>query len=180
VGRKVYGGQSTFLPLKVNTAGVIPIIFAMSIMMFPGTISSWFQNSGFNNWMNTYFHFGSPLYNTIYALLIIFFTYFYTAVVFNPMDVADNIKKYGGFVPGIRPGRPTAEHIDKVLGRLTLAGGVFYAFVAILPNFVIALTGLTNIWFGGTALLIVVGVALDTMKQIEAHLLLRSYEGFVK
>lgn len=180
VGRKVYGGQSTFLPLKVNTAGVIPIIFAMSIMMFPGTIGSWFQNSGFSNWMNTYFHFGSPLYNTIYALLIIFFTYFYTAVVFNPMDVADNIKKYGGFVPGIRPGRPTAEYIDKVLGRLTLAGGVFYAFIAILPNFVIALTGLTNIWFGGTALLIVVGVALDTMKQIEAHLLLRSYEGFVK
>lgn len=180
VGRKVYGGQSTFLPLKVNTAGVIPIIFAMSIMMFPGTIGSWFQNSGFNSWMNTYFHFGSPLYNITYALLIIFFTYFYTAVIFNPMDVADNIKKYGGFVPGIRPGRPTAEHIDRVLGRLTLAGGVFYAFVAILPNFVIALTGLTNIWFGGTALLIVVGVALDTMKQIEAHLLLRSYEGFVK
>lgn len=180
VGRKVYGGQSTFLPLKVNTAGVIPIIFAMSIMMFPGTIGSWFQNSGFSSWMNAYFHFGSPLYNITYALLIIFFTYFYTAVVFNPMDVAENIKKYGGFVPGIRPGRPTAEHIDRVLGRLTLAGGVFYAFVAILPNFVIALTGLTNIWFGGTALLIVVGVALDTMKQIEAHLLLRSYEGFVK
>ncbi len=180
VGRKVYGGQSTFLPLKVNTAGVIPIIFAMSIMMFPGTIGSWFQNSAFSNFMNTYFHFGSALYNTIYALLIVFFTYFYTAVIFNPADVADNIKKYGGFVPGIRPGRPTAEYIDRVLGRLTLAGGVFFAFIAILPNFVIALTGLTNVWFGGTALLIVVGVALDTMKQIEAHLLLRSYEGFVK
>jgi len=180
VGRKVYGGQSTFLPLKVNTAGVIPIIFAMSIMMFPATIGSWFPNSAFKNFMDTYFHFGSVLYNVIYALLIIFFTFFYTAVIFNPMDVADNIKKYGGFVPGIRPGRPTAEYIDKVLGRLTLVGGVFFAFVAILPNFVIALTGLTNVWFGGTALLIVVGVALDTMKQIEAHLLLRSYEGFVK
>ena len=112
--------------------------------------------------------------------MIVFFTFFYTSVIFNPLDVADNIKKYGGFIPGIRPGRPTAEYIDRILGRLTLAGGVFYAFVAILPNVVIALTGLTNIWFGGTALLIVVGVALDTMKQIEAHLLLRSYEGFVK
>ena len=120
------------------------------------------------------------MYNTLYALLIVFFTFFYTSVIFNPLDVADNIKKYGGFIPGIRPGRPTAEYIDRILGRLTLAGGVFYAFVAILPNVVIALTGLTNIWFGGTALLIVVGVALDTMKQIEAHLLLRSYEGFVK
>ena len=180
VGRKVYGGQSTFLPLRVNMAGVIPIIFAMSIMMFPATIGSWFRNSAFNNFINAYFNFGTPLYNIIYALLIIFFTYFYTAVIFNPLDVADNIKKYGGFIPGIRPGRPTAEYIDKVLSRLTLVGGVFLAFIAILPNFVIALTGLTSVWFGGTALLIVVGVALDTMKQVEAHLLLRSYEGFVK
>ncbi|NLB19109.1 MAG: preprotein translocase subunit SecY [Syntrophomonadaceae bacterium] len=180
VGRKVYGGQSTFLPLKVNTAGVIPIIFAMSIMMLPGTIGPWIQNAAVSNFLSTYFHFGSVLYNSMYVLLIVFFTYFYTAVVFNPVDVADNIKKYGGFVPGIRPGRPTAEYIDRVLSKLTLAGGVFYAFVAIMPNFVIALTGLTSIWFGGTALLIVVGVALDTMKQIEAHLLLRSYEGFVK
>lgn len=180
VGRKVYGGQSTFLPLKINTAGVIPIIFAMSIMMLPGTIGPWIQNAAISNFLKDYFHFGSVLYNGLYVLLIVFFTYFYTAVVFNPVDVADNIKKYGGFVPGIRPGRPTAEYIDRVLSRLTLAGGVFYAFVAIMPNFVIALTGLTSIWFGGTALLIVVGVALDTMKQIEAHLLLRSYEGFVK
>ncbi len=179
VGRKVYGGQSTFLPLKVNTAGVIPIIFAMSIMMLPGTIGPWIQNAAVSNFLSTYFHFGSVLYNSMYVLLIVFFTYFYTAVVFNPVDVADNIKKYGGFVPGIRPGRPTAEYIDRVLSKLTLAGGVFYAFVAIMPNFVIALTGLTSIWFGGTALLIVVGVALDTMKQIEAHLLLRSYECFV-
>jgi preprotein translocase subunit SecY len=180
VGRKVYGGQSTFLPLRVNVAGVIPIIFAMSIMMFPGTIAQWMPKSGYYNFINTYFSFGSVLYNVLYALLIIFFTYFYTSIIFNPVDVADNIKKYGGFIPGIRPGRPTSEYIAKILSRLTLAGGIFYAFIALLPNFVIALTHLTSVWFGGTALLIVVGVALDTMKQIEAHLLLRSYEGFVK
>ena len=149
-------------------------------MMFPATIGSWMSpNSGFN-------HFLTPIliwqctYNLFYAALIVFFTYFYVAIIFNPMDVADNIKKYGGFVPGIRPGRPTAEYIDRVLSRLTLAGGVFLALIAVLPNFVIGLTGVTSIWFGGTSLLIVVGVALDTMKQIESHLLLRSYEGFVK
>jgi preprotein translocase subunit SecY len=153
----------------------------MSLMMFPATIGAWMSpNSGFNQFLNTYFHFGSVLYNLFYALLIVFFTYFYVAIIFNPMDVADNIKKYGGFVPGIRPGRPTAEYIDKVLSRLTLAGGVFLALIAVLPNFVIDLTGVTSIWFGGTSLLIVVGVALDTMKQIESHMLLRSYEGFVK
>jgi preprotein translocase subunit SecY len=181
VGRKQYGGQSTFLPLKVNAGGVIPVIFAMSLMMFPATIGSWMSpTSGFNQFINTYFGFGSVLYNVLYAALIIFFTYFYVAIIFNPVDVADNIKKYGGFVPGIRPGRPTAEYIDRILSRLTLVGGLFLALIAILPNFVIALTGITSLWFGGTALLIVVGVALDTMKQIESHLLLRSYEGFVK
>jgi preprotein translocase subunit SecY len=181
VGRKLYGGQSTFLPLKVNAGGVIPVIFAMSLMMFPATIGSWMSpTSGFNQFINHYFHFGSVLYNVLYAALILFFTYFYVAIIFNPVDVADNIKKYGGFVPGIRPGRPTAEYIDKILSRLTLCGGIFLALIAVLPNFVIKLTGITSLWFGGTALLIVVGVALDTMKQIEAHLLLRSYEGFVK
>lgn len=181
VGRKLYGGQSTFLPLKVNAGGVIPVIFAMSLMMFPATIGSWMSpTSGFNQFINSYFHFGSVLYNVLYAALIIFFTYFYVAIIFNPVDVADNIKKYGGFVPGIRPGRPTAEYIDKILSRLTLIGGLFLALIAVLPNFVIGITGITSLWFGGTALLIVVGVALDTMKQIEAHLLLRSYEGFVK
>ncbi|MGE5396450.1 MAG: preprotein translocase subunit SecY [Chitinophagales bacterium] len=180
VGRKVYGGQSTFLPLRVNMAGVIPIIFAMSIMMFPATIAQWFPKSGFSGFISTYFGYGSIAYNLFYALLIVFFTYFYTAIIFNPLDVAENIKKYGGFIPGIRPGRPTAEYIDKVLSRLTLFGGVFLALVALLPNFIIALTGLKSVWFGGTALLIVVGVALDTMKQMESHLLLRSYEGFVK
>lgn len=181
VGRKMYGGQSTFLPLKVNAAGVIPIIFAMSLMMFPATIASWSaQDSAVNIFLNTYFNTGSIAYNLFYALLIVFFTYFYVAIIFNPADVAENIKKYGGFVPGIRPGRPTAEYIDRVLSRLTLAGGVFLALIAVLPNFVIGLTGITSLWFGGTALLIVVGVALDTMKQIESHLLLRNYEGFVK
>ncbi|MGI6413633.1 MAG: preprotein translocase subunit SecY [Syntrophomonadaceae bacterium] len=181
VGRRVYGGQSSFLPLKVNAGGVIPIIFAMSLMMFPATIGSFIdQSSGFNQFLNNYFHFGSIAYNVIYGLLIVFFTYFYVAIIFNPMDVADNVKKYGGFIPGIRPGRPTAEYIDRVLSRLTMAGGVFLALIAILPNFIIGLTGITSLWFGGTALLIVVGVALDTMKQIESHLLLRSYEGFVK
>lgn len=181
VGRKLYGGQSTFLPLKVNAAGVIPIIFAMSLMMFPATIGSWMpQTSKFNIFLNNYFNFGSIGYNLFYAVLIVFFTYFYVAIIFNPMDVAENIKKYGGFVPGLRPGRPTAEYIDKVLSRLTLAGGIFLALIAIMPNFVIGLTGITSLWFGGTALLIVVGVALDTMKQIESHLLLRNYEGFVK
>ena len=181
VGRKLYGGQSTFLPLKVNAAGVIPIIFAMALMMFPATIGSWMpQTSKFNMFLSTYFNFGSVAYNLVYALLIVFFTYFYVAIIFNPMDVAENIKKYGGFVPGLRPGRPTAEYIDKVLSKLTLAGGTFLALIAILPNFVMGLTGITSLWFGGTALLIVVGVALDTMKQIESHLLLRNYEGFVK
>jgi preprotein translocase subunit SecY len=181
VGRKMYGGQSTFLPLKVNAAGVIPIIFAMSLLMFPATIGAWMpQTSAYNQFINSYFSFGSVLYNVIYAAVIVFFTYFYVAIIFNPMDVADNIKKNGGFVPGIRPGRPTAEYIDKILSRLTMAGGVFLALIAVLPNFVIAITGVTSLWFGGTALLIVVGVALDTMKQIESHLLLRSYEGFVK
>ncbi|ABI69604.1 preprotein translocase subunit SecY [Syntrophomonas wolfei] len=181
VGRKVYGGQSTFLPLRVNAGGVIPIIFAMSLMMFPATIGSWMDPaSGLNRFLQEYFSFSSVAYNIVYAALIVFFTYFYVAIIFNPMDVADNIKKYGGFIPGIRPGRPTAEYIDRVLSRLTLAGGVFLALIAIMPNFIIGLTGITSLWFGGTALLIVVGVALDTMKQIESHLLLRSYEGFVK
>ena len=181
VGRKMYGGQSTFLPLKVNAAGVIPIIFAMSLMMFPATIASWSaQDSAVNIFLNTYFNTGSIAYNLFYALLIVFFTYFYVAIIFNPADVAENIKKYGGFVPGIRPGRPTAEYIDRVLSRLTLAGGIFLGLIAVLPNFVIGLTGITSLWFGGTALLIVVGVALDTMKQVESHLLLRNYEGFVK
>lgn len=181
VGRRLYGGQSTFLPLRVNAGGVIPIIFAMSILMFPATIGSWMDPaSGFNVFLNSYFNTGSVLYNLFYALLIVFFTYFYVSIIFNPVDVAENIKKYGGFIPGIRPGRPTADYIERVLSRLTLAGGIFLALIAVLPNIIIFLTGVKSLWFGGTSLLIVVGVALDTMKQIESHLLLRSYEGFVK
>lgn len=180
VGRRVYGGQTTHLPLRVNQAGVIPVIFAMSIMMFPATVVSWLNAPAASAFIDKYFHFGTIPYNLLYALLIIFFTFFYTAVVFNPADVAENLKKYGGFIPGIRPGRPTAEYIERVLSRITLWGAIFLALIAILPNFVISITKITSIWFGGTALLIVVGVALETMKQVEAHLLLRSYQGFMK
>lgn len=179
VGRRVYGGQSTHIPLKVNQAGVIPVIFAMSILLFPTTIASWFPNNAFAQFITRFFDFRSIWYMIIYALLIIFFAYFYTAVTFNPSDVADNMKKYGGFIPGLRPGRPTAEYIEKVLSRITLAGAVFLAFIALLPNIVFATTGL-NLQFGGTGLLIVVGVALETMKQLESHLLMRHYQGFMK
>lgn len=180
VGRRVYGGQSTHLPLKVNQAGVIPVIFASSLLMFPSQIAQWFQGSAFADFYTRYFGWGTAAHAVIYALLIIGFTYFYTAVIMNPVDVADNIKKYGGFIPGIRPGRPTAEYISRVMSRVTLAGAVFLALIAILPNFVLLATRIPNIYFGGTALLIVVGVALDTMKQIESHLLMRSYQGFIK
>jgi len=180
VGRRVYGGQTTHLPLKVNQAGVIPVIFASSILMFPEQIASWFTNSAIAQFYVNWFGWGSAAHTAFYALLIIGFTYFYTAVIMNPVDVADNIKKYGGFLPGIRPGRPTAEYIARVMNRITLAGAVFLALVAILPNFVLLATRIPNIYFGGTALLIVVGVALDTMKQIESHLLMRSYQGFIK
>lgn len=179
VGRKVYGGQSTHIPVKVNSAGVIPVIFAMSILMFPGTIASWFPNNGFAVWVTNVFDPRSFLYNFFYAMFIIFFTYFYSAITFNPMDVAENIKKYGGFIPGLRPGRPTAEYITKVMNRITLVGAIFLAAIAVLPTILIATTQLP-IYFGGTALLIVVGVALDTMKQLEASLLMRHYEGFMK
>lgn len=181
VGRRMYGGTSSFLPLKVNSAGVIPIIFAMSIVYFPHIVGSWMDPSNaYNQFLTNHFSSGSVAYNIVYALLIIFFTYFYVAIIFNPADVADNIKKNAGFIPGIRPGRPTAEYIDRVLTRLTLAGGCFLAIIAVLPNIVIALTGITGLWFGGTALLIVVGVALDTMKQIQSNILLQNYSSFVK
>ena len=179
VGRKGYGGQSTHIPLKVNQAGVIPVIFAMSILLFPSTIAQWFPQSGFAQWILGVFNFTSIPYMIMYAMLIIFFTYFYTAVTFNPQDVADNMKKYGGFIPGLRPGRPTSEYIDRVLSRITLAGAMFLAFIALMPNFIMGITGL-NIAFGGTGLLIVVGVALETMKQLESQLMMRHYQGFMK
>lgn len=179
VGRRIYGGQSTHIPLKVNQAGVIPIIFAISIMMFPGTLASWFPDNRFAIWVTNIFNFRTVWYNIMYALLIIFFTYFYTSITFNPNDVADNMKKYGGFIPGLRPGRPTAEYIQKVSSRITLAGAVFLAAVAVLPSILMSATALP-LYFGGTSLLIVVGVALDTMKQIESNLLMRHYQGFLK
>lgn len=179
VGRKTYGGQSTHIPLKVNQAGVIPIIFASSVLMFPVTIAQFIQVP----WVKTiadYFAWGTPLQTTLYALMIIFFTYFYTAVTVKISDMAENLKKYGGFIPGIRPGKPTADYLDRVLTRITLAGAVFLAFIAILPNFIASATNIQGVYFGGTALLIIVGVALDTMKQVESMVLMRHYQGFMK
>ncbi len=180
VGRRVYGGQTTHLPLRVNQAGVIPVIFASSIMLFPDQIAQYFPGNKVALWYLENLGWGTFLHTMFYALMIIGFTYFYTAVIMNPVDVAENIKKYGGFIPGIRAGRPTAEYISKVMSRVTLAGAVFLALIAILPNFVLMATKIPNIYFGGTSLLIVVGVALDTMKQMESHMLMRSYQGFIK
>ncbi len=179
VGRKMYGGHSTHIPLKVNQAGVIPIIFASSVLMFPVTIAQFIDVP----WVKTvagWFAWGTPMQTVLYALLIVFFTYFYTAVTMNISDMAENMKKHGGFIPGIRPGKPTADYLDRVMTRITLAGSIFLAIIAILPNFVGAVTNVQGVYFGGTALLIVVGVALDTMKQIEALVLMRHYQGFMK
>jgi preprotein translocase subunit SecY len=206
VGRRMYGGQTTHLPLRVNTSGVIPVIFASSIIAFPQTLASMFQAN--NPWMQSVseqLHWGMPLYNLLYVTFIIFFCYFYTAIVFNPDDVAENMRKYGGFIPGIRPGKKTAEYLDHILGRITFGGAVYLALVAILPEFLITgfkvapipvigpgldtfltengLSWITeglhlNFYFGGTSLLIVVGVAMDTVAQIEAQLVMRHYEGF--
>jgi len=184
VGRRVYGGQSSHIPLKVNQAGVIPVIFAISLLALPQTMATWVPTSGFARFVNVWFSMTGSIksipYLLIYGVLIIFFTYFYTAITFNPVDVAENLKKYGGFIPGLRPGRPTAEYLSKILSRITLAGGIFLALIAVLPTIVIGLTGLKNIQFGGTSLLIVVGVALETMKQIESQLMSRHYQGFMK
>jgi len=174
VGRKLYGGQSTHLPLKVNTAGVIPPIFASSILLFPASLASWFP---FLSKVSEAVRPGEWIYNVLYVLLIIFFAYFYTAVTFNPVDVADNLKKYGGYVPGIRPGKTTADYIDHVLSRITFGGAIYIAAVCVLPTILINRFHAT-FYFGGTALLIVVGVALDTVQQIEGHLITRHYEGF--
>src|SRR3989339_322871 len=182
VGRKVYGGVTQYIPLRVNTAGVMPIIFAQSIMFIPSTLFSFFPNSEFIGTLATYFNYESVTYSFIYALMIIFFTYFYTAIAFNPQDVAENMKKQGGFIPGIRPGKQTAEFIDNILTKITLPGSVFLAIVAILPAFIskFGVSGSFASFFGGTSLLIIVGVALDTLQQIESHLLMRHYDGFMK
>jgi preprotein translocase subunit SecY len=175
VGRRVYGGQSSHLPLKVNTSGVIPPIFASSILVFPATLATFVPQL---KWLSTYVTPGGLVYNIAYVALIVFFCYFYTAVTFNPVDVADNLKKYGGFIPGIRPGRFTAEYIDRVLSRITLGGAIYVSAVCVLPTILIQRFNVP-FYFGGTALLIVVGVALDTVAQIETHLLSRNYESFM-
>jgi len=177
VGRKVYGGRSTHIPMKVNQAGVIPVIFASSVLLFPGVIAKVIPYQWAQSVANA-IQPGSTLYMVLYALMILFFTYFYTAITFNPEEVAENMKKYGGFIPGIRPGKSTINYLDKILVRVTLAGALFLTAVALLPFAIKPLTGV-NISFGGTSLLIMTGVALQTMQQIESHLLMRHYEGFM-
>jgi preprotein translocase subunit SecY len=182
VGRKIYGGQSTYIPLKVDTAGVIAIIFAQSIILFPATLASFIPNPAFQRLAESLIR-GHLLYTFIYALLIIFFCYFYTAIVFNPLDLSENMKKYGGFIPGIRPGVSTAEYLDYIMTRITLAGAIFIAVIAIFPDFIMAwlkIPYLVASFFGGTGILIIVGVMLDTLKQIESHLLTHHYEGFIR
>lgn len=185
VGRKMYGGGATYLPMKVNQAGVIPVIFASSIMAFPMTIAQFMKPTDVLYKFLSLFNFGRFWYLFFYAILIFVFTYFYTAVSFNPTDVADNMKKYGGFIPGIRPGKPTAEYLDRVLTRITLAGALFLTIIALVPYLINAMPGSAGLSgiafnFGGTSILIAVGVAIDVMKQIEAQLLMRQYEGFLK
>jgi preprotein translocase subunit SecY len=188
VGRKVMGGQSVFIPFKVNNGGVMPIIFAQSIILFPATIGVFLPNKFIQQISQALSH-GNPMYMLFMMFLIIFFSYFYTAIAFNPVDVAENMKKYGGFIPGVRPGQPTADYMDFIINRVTLPGSIFLGIIAIAPELVgLILKGLAGIqipyqvadFFGGTALLIVVGVALDTIKQIESQLIMRHYEGFMK
>jgi preprotein translocase subunit SecY len=203
VGRRMYGGSSTHIPLKVNTGGVIPVIFASSLLAFPATLIGIFQAGGWADSIVRQLGYGMPLYNLLYVGLIIFFAYFYTAIIFNPDDVAENMRKYGGFVPGIRPGKRTAEYIDTILTRITLVGAIYLALIAILPEFLITgfkvapipvigerldailprfVTEGLNVtfFFGGTSLLIIVGVAMDTVQQVESQLIMRHYEGFLK
>jgi len=179
VGRRVYGGQNTHIPLKINTSGVIPPIFASSLIMFPATVANFFKDVPWLQYFSAALSPGHWIYLILYVAFIIFFCFFYTAIVFNPIDVADNMKKYGGFIPGIRPGRPTAEYIEKVLERVTLGGAIYVSAVCVLPSVLIQRFNVP-FYFGGTALLIVVGVAMDTLGQIEAHMLSRHYEGFLK
>jgi preprotein translocase subunit SecY len=184
VGRKVYGGQATHIPLRILTAGVMPIIFAQALMFIPSTIASFFpQGNGFGDWLQIVFAPTHIVYSLFFAFLIIIFTYFYTAIAFNPVDVADNMKKQGGFIPGVRPGKSTSDYIDHILTRVTLPASVFLALIAVFPTF---LSSFFNVdfslasFYGGTSLLIIVGVALDTLQQIESHLLMRHYDGFLK
>jgi preprotein translocase subunit SecY len=183
IGRKVYGGVNTFFPMRVNTAGVMPIIFAQAIMFVPSTIFTFFQGNEFVENINRWFSIDSLFYWIVYGLMVVFFTYFYTAIALNPVDVADNLKKQGGFIPGVRPGKKTSEYLDNILTRITLPGSIFLALVAIFPY---VLTTWFKIpyslasFFGGTGLLIIVGVALDFLQQVESHLFMRHYDGFMK
>ncbi len=179
VGNKVYGGQSSFIPLKVNQGGVMPIIFASSILIFPYTILRLF-NGDFATRLQNLLAPGSWLYMVLYVLLILFFSFFYTAMVFNPSEIAENMKKNGGFILGIRPGKPTANYIEKIASRITLVGAIFLIVVALIPTLMTNLFGITSFYFGGTAVLIVVGVALDLVHQVESQLLMRHYEGILK
>ncbi len=179
VGRKIYGGQSSHIPLKVNTAGVIPIIFAQAVIMFPKTIAAFFKDSIFMNAVAKAFSPGAYTYTIVYVLLIVFFAYFYTAIVLNPIEMANNMKKFGGFIPGKKPGRNTAEYLNSVIARITLPGAIFFAMIAVIPQYLINYTN-SPIYFGGTSLIIVVGVALDILQQLEGQLISRHYDGFMK
>lgn len=179
VGRRMMGGAQTNIPLSVNTAGVIPIIFAQSVMFFPATIAQFFPDIDWIQNIAAYFNYTSWTYSAILGLIIVFFAFFYTAIVFNPTDIADNLKKNGGFIPGVRPGKRTSEYIDKVLTRITLPGAIFFALIAVVPYWLINQFGV-QYYFGGTSVLIIVGVALDTLQQVESHLLMRHYDGFMK
>lgn len=179
VGNKMYGGQSSFIPLRVNTAGVIPIIFASSVLLFPYTVAGLFQNSAARAVQQAMSP-NSPIYMVLYVIMIVFFSYFYTAVVFKPEDISNNMKKNGGFILGIRPGKPTTDYIEKVMGRITLGGAVSLAIIAVVPTMMTGIMNINTFYFGGTAVIIVVGVALDTVHQIEGQLLMRHYEGILK
>lgn len=183
VGRKIYGGQSSFIPIRVNNAGVISLIFAVSIMFLPLTLSGIMPapyGPQLHDWLQANFNERTVLYNLAYMLLIIFFTYFYSAITFNTEDLADNLKKAGGFIPGIRPGKATSDYLDKIMSRLNFVAGLFLALLAVIPTYVVQLTGVTSFYLGATSLLIIVGVALDTMQQVESRLVMRNYQGFMK
>ena len=182
VGRKIYGGQNTHIPMRVNTAGVMPIIFAQSIMFIPSTLTTFMGDSDFSSSLMRWFSFDHPFYWIVFGLMIIFFTYFYTAIAFDPVQVSSTMKQQGGFIPGVRPGKKTAEYIDNILTRVTLPGSIALAFVAIFPYILMEFMGINYdlaSFFGGTSLLIIVGVALDTLQQIESHLMMRHYDGFL-
>ncbi len=179
VGRKMYGGQSTHIPMKVNSSGVLPLIFAISFVSFPGMITQFWPNSGFSLWYTKYLGTGTFAYGIIYAALIVGFTFFYTTITFNPIEIANNMKQYGGFIPGIRPGKPTSDYLSRISNRITFFGAIFLALVAVLPMIFNNITGMQSP-FGATGILIVVSVALETTKQIEAQMLMRHYKGFLK